>query len=334
MFGFSWWVIAVAVAIVAVISFIYDIDWWKIALVVIAVLFVSGLYRDGKLPENLEPIAEKVFFWVDKEFADTNKSKSIKNIDKDNIFRPAYDVGTCRELSGTPFVLSIYVDDDESSWTAKNAETFQNNAVLPDLAFLNEQATKWGGNLSLRSAMYVTDSSNNIVVRYDGTILTGKDGEYTPGREILNQVASSLGFSTSEEFYRYMQEFSGEEQVAILLLVNKDGRSYSTIDFFEDASEEIECAVVFSSLNGRETASVNHEFLHLFGAEDLYQEESTGGNAGRAVIAKKYYPDDIMLVGSSKTIGAYTAYAVGWTDEVPEECTAPEFWEGHWSREE
>ena len=122
-------------------------------------------------------------------------------------------------------------------------------------------------------------------------------------------------------------------QVAILLLVNKDGRSHAGIDFSDDNGDDVECTTIFSSLMGHKTASVNHELLHLFGAEDLYEEKSTGENAARAAIAKIHYPNDIMLAGSNKSIGAYTAYAVGWTDEAPEVCTAPEFWEGHWSSE-
>lgn len=48
-----------------------------------------------------------------------------------------------------------------------------------------------------------------------------------------------------------------------------------------------------------------------------------------------FYPNDIMLGGwnDNAVVGDYTAYAVGWTNEVPEVCTSDEFWEGHWSRE-
>ena len=87
-------------------------------------------------------------------------------------------------------------------------------------------------------------------------------------------------------------------QVAILLLVNKDGRSHAGIDFSDDNGDDVECTTIFSSLMGHKTASVNHELLHLFGAEDLYEEKSTGENAARAAIAKIHYPNDIMLAGS------------------------------------
>lgn len=333
LFGFSIWVILIAVAIVALVSFIYDIDWYKVAIAVIAILFVSGLYRDGKLPEKLEPIAEKVFFWVDKRSITVEGPLNTKRIDNKYIYRPSYNAGTCRTLSGDVYMLNIYVDDDESSWTYSEAEAFQNKAISPDLSFLAEQAVKWGTVLDFQAAMYVTDAEKNISVKYNGSIATGFDGVYTSGEDILNSVSKSMGFSNASELYKSMQELSGVDQVAILLLVNKDGRSYSSIQYLADRNTEIECSVVFSSLHGDETSSINHEFLHLFGAEDLYEDKSTGENSGRAAIAKMHYPNDIMLVGSSKSIGAYTAYAVGWTDVCPEECMAPEFWEGHWSRE-
>lgn len=80
MFGFSWGVIAVAVVIIAAVSVIFDIEWYKVALVVAAILFVSVLYRDGKLPDFLEPIASKVFFWVDKGAEETKESKETKEL--------------------------------------------------------------------------------------------------------------------------------------------------------------------------------------------------------------------------------------------------------------
>lgn len=430
MFGFSWGVIAVAVVIIAAVSVIFDIEWYKVALVVAAILFVSVLYRDGKLPDFLEPIASKVFFWVDKGAEETKESKETKelqetketkkadkslfsrikemgrsqlakrifgvriitliiigcitwglhvyfdwelgkvtvvaialfvvvvlytrdklpesvepvvgrvfqhenNIDIEDTYRPMYDVGTCRDLSGTPYVLSIYIDDDESSWTVEEAENFQNSVVVPGLEFVNEQAALWGVSLDLGSGMYVTDSSKDISIQYDGTILTLLNGEATPREEILKQAARSMGFLSTKSFYQHLQELTGEQQVAILLFVNKDGRSHAQNDFKADDGEEIECCVIYSSQNSNSTrfGTISHELLHSFGAEDLYEEKSTGERAGRAAIAEQYYPNDIMLHNGSE-VGAYTAYAVGWTHELPEECVVSEFWEGHWSRED
>ena len=65
-------------------------------------------------------------------------------------------------------------------------------------------------------------------------------------------------------------------------------------------------------------ATIAHEMLHPFGADDLYFPYDT--DTARAELAKEYFPDDIMLrvdpLLSTLTIGAYTAYKVGWTDSL------------------
>ena len=69
---------------------------------------------------------------------------------------------------------------------------------------------------------------------------------------------------------------------------------------------------------------ISHEVLHLFGAEDLYKEQTDGSRAGRAKIAKKYFPKDIMFTTqkkiSSNKVDAFTAYAIGWSNALPEVC--------------
>ena len=377
LFGFSIWVIAIAVAIVALISFIYDIEWYKVAILVIAILFVSGLYRDGKLPEKLEPVVEKVFFWVEKETNEIDKSENTEeatkvvsykmkialinkdgilgirwkvivafavlaicasltfdidwyipvlmaaliilssalyrnnmlpnfmepvasrlftwthNMDVDEPYRPMYNRGTCYELSGTPCLLCIYVDDDESSWTPEEIEKFDENVVFPGAEFVILQAAEWGIDLRMGVSRYTIggDRSDVRKVRFNGTIPTVLDGEYTDRDEILEQFAKQMGFKSTKKFYEYTQNLSGTDQVVIMFLVNKDGRSHAGPDYKDDDGDDIESYVVYSSLNGKKTRSgtVAHELLHAFGAEDLYEEKSTGERAGRAAIAKKHY---------------------------------------------
>ena len=426
LFGFSIWVILIAAAIVALISFIYDIEWYKIAIVVIAILFVSGLYRDGKLPEKLEPIADKLFFWVDNDANAVDKSEKTEeatkvvsykkkitlinkdgilgirwkviitfavlafiasrtldlewyipaciaavivlssalyrnnllpnfveplasrlftwtyNLDIDEPYRPAYNRGTCYDLSGSVTVLCLHVNDDESSWTAEDVKKFDENVIFPGIEFVNEQAALWGVDLNMTPGRYGKsggeDDGEVATVHYDGIIPTLLDGGHTDRDGIIDNMAKMLGFSSTEKFYEYTQRITGTDQVVIMVLVNKDGRSHAGVDTIDDDGNQIESYVVYTSLNGNKTRSgtVAHELLHAFGAEDLYEEGSTGERATRAAIAKKYWPNDIMLIGGwrgTEIVDAYTAYAVGWTDKVPEVCTSEEFWEGHWSRE-
>jgi hypothetical protein len=95
---------------------------------------------------------------------------------------------------------------------------------------------------------------------------------------------------------------------------------------------EAEHCVVFSehynySLDeqGAGAATIAHEILHLFGAEDYYTPNA------RKALANKTYPKDIMLEArddvSKNDIGDLTAYSIGWTDVAPEICSNPKWWQ-------
>ena len=50
----------------------------------------------------------------------------------------------------------------------------------------------------------------------------------------------------------------------------------------------------------------------------------------RLELAKELYPNDIMFGTVTDVItvsvGNYTAYSVGWIDQLPEECNVDEWW--------
>ena len=121
-------------------------------------------------------------------------------------------------------------------------------------------------------------------------------------------------------------------EVIFLLLLNKDGCSYSINDGLDDGYDEPEYCVLFThytdytAVTGPST--VAHEILHLFGAEDYY--DPYGTHPQRAVLAESLYPTDIMLRVytdiSWNTLGSFTAYSVGWTEDLPEECRQVGWW--------
>lgn len=248
-------------------------------------------------------------------------------------WRPEYNQGTCRNLSGTPYVLSIYINDDESAWDIRLAEHFQNNVVLPALEFLNSEAERWGIGLSLQSGMYNTNLDQGINLRYRGVVRNDSDLRECSD-DILDQAALSLGFSSKVHMTRYLQNYTGCQEIIYLVMVNKPGRCYACPDQDDDQGDTTEYALVFGCYWDTQedciSASVAHEILHLYGAEDMYTEESTGERAGRAQVAQRLFPNDIMheiyYNIRDNNIDRYTAYAIGWTNQVPQECTTDAFW--------
>lgn len=131
-----------------------------------------------------------------------------------------------------------------------------------------------------------------------------------------------------------LTKFAGTEQVAYIIMMDKGGRSYSVAHYkpeeVVDQQYWMEYCLVFSGFTdtSRDSASdtIVHELLHVFGAEDYYLPES------RKTLVRQYYLTDIMLCNESDlqyfTLGEFTAYTLGWTDEIPEVC----YMEGWWKK--
>ena len=116
----------------------------------------------------------------------------------------------------------------------------------------------------------------------------------------------------------------------VLLHVPRVGRSYSQPEgTFTDLG--LERAVIYQReilatvsafddqgatiLIPERAATVAHEVLHLFGAEDFYEPEA------RAREATRRYPNAVMLQSNRAIadveISDYTAYKIGWTQKRP-----------------
>ena len=89
--------------------------------------------------------------------------------------------------------------------------------------------------------------------------------------------------------------------------------------FFDDA-------ITYSGTTCNPT--IAHEILHLFGAEDYY--DPYGDYPEREKLAKELYPNDIMFGTvtdmNNVNVGNYTAYSVGWINDLPQECDTENWW--------
>lgn len=246
--------------------------------------------------------------------------------------RPCYDLGNSRELSGTPFALVIYLDDNESSWNQTDVGTFWKELLIPGLDYIEGKAAQWNTALDFQTAYYVTDPAQGLRIHYNGVIVSDIMKE-NPSGDILDQVAVSIGYGTKEEMHKGLQTFSGEEEILYLIVLNKDGRSYTIRDESDDGSEMMEYCILFPDFPDYQyetpAATVAHEILHLYGAEDYYNP--FGDTPGRAELAAQICPTDIMLTVytdiSYNEVGNFTAYTVGWTDVLDPEYLDPRWWQ-------
>ena len=243
--------------------------------------------------------------------------------------RESYNAGSCRQLKDNPYLLVIFLDDDESCWNEKQVLKSLDELVMPAESFMEENARQWGVALDLRIGYYATYGHPDRPVKYNGVIKTYNNGT---SRDLLEQAAATLGFSSKEEMHEKMMELSGQEQVGYVFMLNKGGRSYSGCYSNRHTGSagdyRMEYSVIYSGFTdtSHDTGSdtVAHEVLHMFGAEDYYYPDS------RKFLARKYYPKDIMLCSMPALeyfeLGDFTAYTLGWTDQEPAICSDPGWW--------
>lgn len=242
-----------------------------------------------------------------------------------------YDIGNCRKLSGDAYTLVIFLDDDVSSWDEEARNTFYNKRFFPSIDYLTEQAELRDVDLTLQSGQYTTKSDLESPPRYRGVVQPTVDKAIN-NLDIFAQTAQTMGFPNKEVMHAFLQNSTGVQQIAYILVLNKSGRAYAVSDTTYDDKDSIEFVVAFSSNeNGEKNigSSILHELLHLFGAADLY--DPSGDYPERLKLCKKLYPNDIMMKNAynpdSLDIGRLTECLIGWSDYFPPECDCPEWWE-------
>ncbi len=242
--------------------------------------------------------------------------------------RKGYNYGSCYDMENDLCYYIVHLDDKESSWNEKDKNEFTEKKFSVSLDYLSRKASEYSTTLCTEYKKYPAD--NHTKVTYDGIV----DADVVTNgsqEDILNQLASSMKYSSPEEMDSALKKELNVKQIAYLFVLNKEGRSYKYSYATED-SKQIEFCIFFDdSIKFDEStccSTISHEILHLFGAEDFY--DPYGEMPERQKLAESLYPNDIMFALKNNVndaqIGAYTAYSVGWTDTLPKECDTENWW--------
>ncbi len=248
------------------------------------------------------------------------------NYDSDaSPYRPSYRQGICRNLKGKPVVVLLFADDEETFWSKEEIVSFTNDSVMPALGFLKREAERWGVELDFQVESY-SSALTGYNLSYAGVMPTNSKEAIKV--QIMEHMAGDLGFNSAWVLYSYIQSQYPTQEIIFLTIFNKDGRSYASQLLNVGYNRHVEHCVLYakSSSAGKYLPQmVAHEILHLFGAEDLYAE-----NATKEIeeITRREFPRDIMCdywANWENQVEAFTAYAIGWTSEIPEVCYLEEW---------
>lgn len=224
--------------------------------------------------------------------------------------------GSARTLEGLVCVKHVFVDDTTSSWTVPGRRDVRDYTTLA-LNHLREEALARGIELLWREREASQVSDKDVPTSVSNHSWT---------KDVLQSAYVKEGV--------YLPRASCQvrecDQEMAIIHVNKEGRSFA-VPSVASADREVERVVMFMrkrqlQFSGEEgeqafillpeyPASYVHEVLHLFGARDMYEPEA------RMRAAAIRYPQEVMLQSSRSLSGVeisdYTAYYVGWNDEVP-----------------
>lgn len=232
--------------------------------------------------------------------------------------RPDYNLGTCKRLSGKVAVVLFYMDDFESQWTREERERFTQNEVRPALAFLEQEAAKYGVELKL-----TVEKAYSSIKYNDEVVQNVKESEMITS-DVLWQASRRVTFSSTEEMLKNFRNRYITDEIICLAVFNKDGTSYGINPQRGAGISLDEHGVLFArdlhtetnGPDGSQVSIIARVLLYLFGAEGFSTSES------RKSIATYHYPNDLMLSAAydirMNTIGPATAFYIGWTDTVPD----------------
>lgn len=232
--------------------------------------------------------------------------------------RDDYNFGTCKSLRGEVAVVLFYMNDFESQWTKEEMDRFTRNEVKPALAFLEQEAEKYGVELTLTVKKTYASRS------YDGEVIqsTKESGYCTT--DVLWQAMDRNYFSSVEDMIKSFRNRYITDEIICLTVFNKDGGSYAiNPKRGSDILMEEHCVLFARDLHtdtnaadGSQAAVIASNILYLYGAESFTASET------RKSMAIYHYPYDLMLSAAydihMNVVGRATAFYIGWTDEAPD----------------
>lgn len=237
--------------------------------------------------------------------------------------------GSARYLDGTTILVSLFIEDSNSSWTAEKKDIVMSKM---DLAadFLVSEGNTYGKTVNLIYNIH-EHPDLEYTVSYPETI---NDSNRTSFR-LLDYITEYIdtNIPTQELLSAY-----NVDSIAYMCFLDKSGVSY-TFPYYEGDSDiyYYETCYMFLKCDGdyEPPAVYAHEMLHLFGARDLYSTNKSDGITKEFVQhIENDYPNEIMLTTYdenghnvqdyvSNDITDITAYFIGWLDEIPESEAYP-----------
>jgi len=220
--------------------------------------------------------------------------------------------GSAAVLTGRVVLANVYVSDLRSRWT-RQARLEVRRRMAAAIDFISDQAARYDRRVTAietnLSATYASEAPSDLTA----------DPAWT------QKVITAAGKRAPADFAHQLKVENQADHVLFVLHVNKPGNSHNLVfSAGIDRDYWAERVVCFSRLDNQwptPAATYAHEIMHGFGAGELYFPfDETNA---RERLASRIFEDDVMFRVDYQLerleIGAYTAYRVGWRDELEQQ---------------
>jgi len=244
----------------------------------------------------------------------------------------------CKDLKNDVLIYFVFVDTRTTSpWTEFDILTTI-DSIQVAARWLERQARENDVPLRIKTDYYIGDEFATVErnlprksVREtieDLNLIDGLNSLNRWGDYISKIIGESLYIKekdgipaqkkpgTKERLIAFLRDEYQVESVAMLMLVNNYYRSDISLAINTLHNDDVE----FSVVSYKYPSEIAHNFLHLYGATDLYKTPFRRSNRNLKLAAEAF-PDDIMSDVYARPLrqlemGDYTRYMIGWTEEL------------------
>ena len=216
--------------------------------------------------------------------------------------------GSAKVLEGRIYVLSIFVT--ESDW-ALDTKLDIFKSIRDGQKWLEQQASSYQKNVEF------VNGEVGVFEPFVAPMVPDYDSG-KPSITFVREYLEKAGYPSGRAFMEWVRKRTGCGQAFVFVVANRFGRGYA-LPFVTGAEDYFleGCILYCGPSETLSPCSVAHEFLHLFGAWDLYPTDvQSVENSNRM---DRMYPYEVMHKGSSleqMQMSPLTAWLVGLTDKT------------------
>lgn len=249
----------------------------------------------------------------------------------------------CKKLTGKTVLYAIFVDSRYTNpWTTYDINSTK-DSIKKAIYWIEQQAKSNNVNLNIELDYHKNDKriipiENNLPKKTLSSSLFSSSGVSTKnidrwadkiGKKALEIYGKDTSTVTNtkikpkdrERLIARLRDIHKTDNVALIYFINNyysDEISVALHIGFDDNPE-------YAIVSFKNPSVIAHEFLHLFGALDLYHSpfDRKRKTRKRKEFVKKHFPNEIMAFPyrnlDSLNISPITKYLVSWDNELSEE---------------